>query len=171
MAKKQARATAGATTRALTTTAPTTGDTGSDTGSAGFDINARARSVYGDGVRWEYIHYNAAWYRMDEGRPAGVEDEVSLILADVEGGCVAEGAITWHSAGPRIELFEDAWAVFFGLAPELFAALARAVGAPTPPASGFGLVTGSVTPADVMRLLDGLGVADATPRTSPYGEE
>lgn len=140
-----------------------------------FDINARARSVYGDQVRWEFIHVVEAWYGASTlgERRDHVVDEINVVLAHEAGGCVAEAIIAFHALqcnalpAPRIEIFHDAWAVIFGLAPELLPALATLAGRPRTNPYDYDAIS-DVTPRQICDRLLALGFADTTPRTNPY---
>lgn len=134
-----------------------------------FDINARARSVYGPKVHWAFHHVAEAWYADSTlgGRKDGIVDEINLELADEDGGCVAEAMISFHNLdrelpAPNFEIFHDAWAVFFGLAPELFATLAMRAGRPAP--KGDPRALREISADEICDRLLALGFADETER-------
>lgn len=104
-----------------------------------------------------FIHLKRAWYGEATLRQMPFIDEVIFGLKHrVDPGTVREAAVRWFDLdqviAPRLEIFDDAWAVF-----STFNDLVEQLGR---------VPSGrrrSISPADFRRLLEGCGFYDLTP--------
>lgn len=109
-----------------------------------------------------FYHFNESWYASAARTSGRVVDEVTFGIYHEEGGTSGEMSMRWHDIAsgrppaPRLECFDDAFAVLAGM-PDLIAALAEHDGE-------------NMAPSDFCLLLVKLGFKDETKREAP-GEE
>lgn len=107
-----------------------------------------------------YTIHSQAWWASANPMPTGVVESVNFGFYE-DSSCVAEAAVSWHGIGrgapaPRLEAFDDAWAMLAALADEgFFDSLGH-------------LDDTCPGPAAVCDVLAGFGFADATARTNPH---
>ncbi len=115
-------------------------------------------------TKYQYTIFNEAWYA-DAARNGRHTDEImfGLYAVDADGnseGCIGEMAMRWYQLGnirsPRLEVYNDAWAVLAGL-PALIAHLAAHDNQ-------------DITPEQFAVILDRCGFEDRTQRTRPDDE-
>jgi hypothetical protein len=108
----------------------------------------------------EYILLSEAFYAETTLRDADYVDEVNFQLASHGGGTAGEMTIRWYRVGgflsPRLECYDDAWAVL-GTFKDVIDAMAE-------------VDNQNITPKQFCQLLDKLGFVDGTERRIRYVE-
>ncbi len=115
-----------------------------------------------DKTRMQFIQMSRAYYYSNQIRE-GIEEEINITKAHIDGGCDWEFNIVWRPLGgqsvPRLEIFDDAWIAFAEI-PELFELFRNydtsKQGEKTP-----------LTPKQLCEELLEMGFVDATPENPP----
>lgn len=109
-------------------------------------------------IKRGYIQLSKAWYGTTCLKDSKAVDEVQIGVygRSSEGGCLAEFTIRWYELSnkkisPKLEVFDDAWEVFFKYFGDLFEQMA--------------LISGKdYTPEDFCKILDSLKIENCTPK-------
>ncbi len=111
-----------------------------------------------------FVHLSEAWYgKTCLGNPCGYKDEIMFGLYHKDGSTQGEMAMRWIDINnafhdekyiPRLEVFDDAWAVLT-MIPNVLAELGNLNGQ-------------NITPKEFVQVLLDQGFTDMTPRKNPY---